>query len=61
VLVVAGATEPATSLDDDAAIDAALVDALAGHGPSEAARMVARRCGRPRRALYARALELKGR
>lgn len=58
VLVVAAAAETPAALDDDA-IDAALVDALAAHGPSEAARLVARRSGRPRRALYARALELK--
>ena len=60
VLVVAGATRAASAMDDGA-IDAALSDALAEHGPSEAARLVARRSGRPRRALYARALELRGR
>jgi hypothetical protein len=46
---------------DDDAVDAALRDELARHGPSEAARLVARRSGRPRRALYARALDLRGR
>ncbi|MFP4361951.1 MAG: 16S rRNA (cytidine(1402)-2'-O)-methyltransferase, partial [Alphaproteobacteria bacterium] len=55
VLVVAGAADAAVALDD-AAVDAALVEELAAHGPSEAAKRVARRCGRPRRALYARAL-----
>jgi 16S rRNA (cytidine1402-2'-O)-methyltransferase len=59
VLVVAGAGE-AVDMDDDA-VDAALRDELARHGPSEAARLVARRSGRPRRALYARALDLRGR
>jgi len=57
VLVVAGASEAAEM--DDGAVDAALVEELAAHGPSEAAKRVARRSGRPRRTLYARALELR--
>jgi 16S rRNA (cytidine1402-2'-O)-methyltransferase len=60
VLVVDGAREAADGMDD-AAVDAALVAELAEHGPSEAAKRVARRAGRPRRALYARALELQRR
>ncbi len=60
VLVIAG---PATSVEpmDSAALDAALLDALAEVAPSEAARRVAAQSGRPRRALYARALELQRR
>jgi 16S rRNA (cytidine1402-2'-O)-methyltransferase len=58
VLVVAGAAD-ATSAMDDGAVDAALAEELAAHGPSEAAKRVARRSGRPRRVLYARALELQ--
>jgi 16S rRNA (cytidine1402-2'-O)-methyltransferase len=60
VLVVAGAEEAAGAMDD-AAVDAALRTALADGGPSHAAKVVARRSGRPRRALYARALALEGR
>ncbi len=60
VLVVAGASAGPAPMDD-AAVDTALADELAAHGPSEAARRVARRTGRPRRALYARALELQRR
>jgi 16S rRNA (cytidine1402-2'-O)-methyltransferase len=60
VLVVAGAPEADAAMADDA-VDAALREELAAHGPSEAARRVARRSGRPRRTLYARALELQRR
>lgn len=60
VLVVAGATVDDGDMDDGA-VDAALAAALVEHPPSEAARLVAARSGRPRRALYARALALKDR
>jgi len=60
VLVVAGADDTPAPLAE-ADVDAALAEALAAHPPSEAARIVAARTGRPRRALYARALELRGR
>ncbi len=58
VLVVAGAGEE--PVVDDAAVDQALRAALSESGPSEAARRVANATGRPRRALYARALYLRG-
>jgi 16S rRNA (cytidine1402-2'-O)-methyltransferase len=58
VLVVAGAVDVPAAMDD-AAVDAALAEELAAHGPSEAAKRVARRSGRARRGLYARALELQ--
>ncbi len=56
VLVAPGAETEAT----DAEVDAALIAALARGGPAEAAGEVARALGRPRRALYRRALELQG-
>lgn len=58
VLVIAGAVDAAL---DASSVDAALIEALADASPSEAARRVAGLTGRPRRALYARALELQGR
>ncbi|HMR30006.1 MAG TPA: 16S rRNA (cytidine(1402)-2'-O)-methyltransferase [Geminicoccaceae bacterium] len=48
-----------TAVLDDAAVDAALAEALATCGPSEAAAAVAAMAGRPRREVYARALALK--
>lgn len=58
VLVIGRADETASVLDD-AAVDAALAEALATKGPSEAAAQVAAITGRPRREVYARALALK--
>lgn len=60
VLVVAGAGDDEARMDDGA-VDDALRAALAEGGPSHAAKVVAQRSGRPRRVLYARALELEGR
>jgi len=57
VLVAPGAEEAATEAD----ADAALAEALARMGPAEAASEVSRSLGLPRKALYRRALELKGR
>lgn len=56
VIVVSGAQ--ATEMDD-AAVDAALKDALQTLGTKQAAAQVAAVSGRPKAALYARALELK--
>ena len=41
-------------------IDSALTAALAGHSVREAAALVAAETGWPRRAVYARALKLRG-
>ncbi len=60
VLVVAGAAAGDTAWTD-AEVTAALECALADGSPSVAARQVAAASGRPRRELYARAVELKGR
>jgi 16S rRNA (cytidine1402-2'-O)-methyltransferase len=57
VLVIGRAEAPAAL--DDAAVDAALAEALATRGPSGAAAAVAAMTGRPRREVYARALALK--
>ena len=56
VLVGPGAAEEATEAD----ADAALVEALTRMGPADAASEVAKALGLNRRALYRRALELKG-
>lgn len=56
VLVAAGETIAAGPAD----VDAALAEALARLGPSDAAAEVARALGLPRRDLYRRALALKG-
>jgi 16S rRNA (cytidine1402-2'-O)-methyltransferase len=59
IVVLAGgpAAEPAAGADD-AALDAALAEALAGQSVRDAAAVVAAALGLPRRAVYARALEL---
>jgi len=59
LVVVVGAGEERAATGDEA--DAALAEALARVGPAEAASEVARALGLNRRALYARALALKGR
>ena len=56
VLVGPGEAESATAED----ADRALADALKTAGPGEAASQVARALGLPRKALYLRALEMKG-
>ena len=58
IVVLVGAGEEATSSPEDA--DRALAEALQRGGPSEAAAEVARALGLNKRALYRRALELKG-
>jgi 16S rRNA (cytidine1402-2'-O)-methyltransferase len=47
-------------MPEAADVDAALSEALARLPPGEAAAEVARAIGTPRKALYRRALELKG-
>ncbi len=59
IVLVIGRADGAAAVLDDAAVDAALVEALATRGPSEAAAEVAAMAGRPRREVYARALALK--
>ncbi len=56
VLLAGPPGEQAADADD---LDALLRAALAGAGPGQAAAEVARATGRPRREVYARALELK--
>jgi 16S rRNA (cytidine1402-2'-O)-methyltransferase len=56
VLVGPGAEEVATAAD----ADTALAEALTRVGPAEAASEVSKSLGLPRKALYRRALELKG-
>lgn len=60
VVVVIGPPEDAGAWDD-AAVDAALAEALAREPASAAAARVAAASGRPKRAVYARALALKER
>jgi 16S rRNA (cytidine1402-2'-O)-methyltransferase len=59
IVLVIGRADTAEAMLDDAAVDAALAEALATKGPSEAAAAVAAMTGRPRREVYARALALK--
>lgn len=59
IVLVIGRADTAAAVLDDAAVDAALAEALATRGPSEAAAAVAAMAGRPRREVYARALALK--
>jgi 16S rRNA (cytidine1402-2'-O)-methyltransferase len=58
IVVVVGPGREAEATADD--VDRALIEALTRMGPSEAAAEAARALGLPRRALYRRALELKG-
>ena len=58
VVVIGPPLETAPASDAD--IDAALTDALERVGPAEAASEVSRLLDQPRKALYRRALELKG-
>ena len=59
IVVLVGPGEEAPASEADA--DRALAEALERVGPAEAAAEVAKALGLPRRALYARALALKGR
>ncbi len=59
IVVVVGPGEEVAASAEDA--DSALTNALARLGPADAASEVARALGLPRKALYRRALELKGR
>ena len=59
IVVLVGPGEEAAATDADA--DAALAEALERMGPADAASEVARSLGLNRKALYRRALELKGR
>ena len=51
---------PAEAVASDGDVDAMLRDALAREKPSRAAALVAQRTGRDRKALYARAMALRG-
>ena len=59
VVVVVGPPDAQAPAYDDAAVDAMLRDALAGGSVRDAAAAVAAQTGRPRSALYRRALALK--
>ncbi|CAN5178553.1 16S rRNA (cytidine(1402)-2'-O)-methyltransferase [soil metagenome] len=58
VVVIGPPLEAAAAMPE--AVDAALTDALLSMGPAEAASQVSRLLDQPRKALYRRALELKG-
>ncbi len=60
-VVVIGPPPAGAGAWSDAAVDAALTEALAEQSVKDAAAAVAAASGRPRKALYARAMELKGR
>jgi 16S rRNA (cytidine1402-2'-O)-methyltransferase len=60
-LVIAPPADAAAAVDDEAAVDRLLVQALAVVSPRDAAQEVAAATGLPRRGLYARALALAGR
>ena len=60
VVLVVGPPLPAAGASDED-IEALLVEALQTLGTKDAARAVADRTGRPRREVYARAVELSGR
>jgi 16S rRNA (cytidine1402-2'-O)-methyltransferase len=60
IVVVIGPPGDAVAAFDKADIDALLLDALAEHGASRAAALVAEATGRPRGPLYRRLLELQG-
>jgi len=59
VIVVAPPPDDGTEEADEATVDAALRDALADQPVARAAKAIAKRFGRDRHAVYARALELK--
>jgi 16S rRNA (cytidine1402-2'-O)-methyltransferase len=59
IVVVVG-PPPEAPAASPAAVDAALAEALVRLSPADAASEVARLLDRPRKALYRRALELKG-
>ncbi|SNS79780.1 16S rRNA (cytidine(1402)-2'-O)-methyltransferase [Sphingopyxis indica] len=59
VIVVAPPADDMTEEADEATVDAALREALADEPVAKAAKAVAKRFGRDRHAVYARALELK--
>lgn len=60
IVVVIAPPESASETIDAAALDALLTAALAEHGASRAAALIAERTGRPRGVLYQRLLELQG-
>jgi 16S rRNA (cytidine1402-2'-O)-methyltransferase len=60
IVLVIGPPEPGSRVAGDAEVDAQLSAALAEHGPSRAAALVAQATGRPRGQLYKRALVLQG-
>jgi 16S rRNA (cytidine1402-2'-O)-methyltransferase len=60
IVLVIGPPEPGSRVAGDAEVDAQLGAALAEHGPSRAAALVAEATGRPRGQLYKRALVLRG-
>lgn len=59
VIVVAPPADDGAEEADEATVDAALRDALADQPVAKAAKAIAKRFGRDRHAVYARALELK--
>ncbi|HET6537147.1 MAG TPA: 16S rRNA (cytidine(1402)-2'-O)-methyltransferase [Sphingopyxis sp.] len=59
VVIVAPPDDDQHEQGDDAAIDAALVEALAAHNVAKAAKAVAKRFGLDRHQVYARALAIK--
>jgi 16S rRNA (cytidine1402-2'-O)-methyltransferase len=61
IVVVIGPPEPGSLRVADEEVDAQLGAALAEHGPSRAAALVAEATGRPRGQLYKRALALRAR
>ncbi len=59
VIVVAPPADDEAEMADEATVDAALRDALADQPVAKAAKAIAKRFGRDRHAVYARAIELK--
>ena len=59
VIVVAPPADDGAEVADEATVDAALRDALADQPVAKAAKAIAKRFGRDRHAVYARAIELK--
>jgi len=60
IVLVIGPPETGSEPVDAATLDALLIDALAAHGASRAAALVAEQTGEPRGALYRRLLALQG-